>query len=287
MDKSKLSQLKSLRNIEYILTGNSALTCYIHKNEIHKIDNILAKSGKLEIITSKNISLPNTITVSIVSPILFTHLSQNSQIIGNHRVCSPRWLKTYFLRKYKTPTKETYQRLLEISELLKPHKKKESYPEKNYVLSRNTNTVIDKYIKKHNIIVCGKKAQELTSFYLKDSPAIPFFILLSDKPNLLSRLISSELKQCNSRLLDCSSNSPKIYEIYQKNGNTVAYIIEQKEKITSGDFIEINGYTVASIPIMTYILERCSMYMPLSINRNTLEEYVDYLMMRFIAISEI
>jgi hypothetical protein len=91
-------------------------------------------------------------------------------------------------------------------------------------------------------------------------------------------MITGELKNTKSQLLDCSANSPKIYEIYDsKTGKVYSYIIEDKGGKENRSYIDVGGYKVANIPTIVSILAICSMYLPLTINTEAIMDYVAHL----------
>lgn len=290
-----MEQLQNIPHLDYIITGDAALAFYIHKSNPNKLKKALKDVPKIEILSSKEIrDLPPNVINHVISPIFFSHLSHLSNTIQNHQISCKRWLKIHYLRKFNNPQTlnnvAEHESLLQIFDALKensvnpPEHGEHSEGDNDYELSRNVINIFDKYIRKHKLVVCGRKAQELTAFCMKNKPQIPFFILLSTKPGTITKMISSELKGATYQLMDCSNHSPKIYEIYEtKTGKVYAYVI-QKNNDPGATNLVINGYHVANIPTMAYILGTCSIYLPLSINRDILDSYTEHLSKMFIAL---
>lgn len=285
-----MEPLLNIPYLDYIITGDVALAFYIHKSNPKSLKKALKEIPKIEILSSKEIQeLPPNVINHVVSPLFFSHLSHLATVIQNHQISCKRWLKIHYLRKFNNSETlsniSEHQTLLDIFDILKENSV--NPPENtNYDLSRNVVNTFDKYILKHNLVVCGRKAQELTAFCMKNKPQIPFFILLSTKPGTITKMLSSELKGTSYQLLDCSKNSPKIYEIYEtKTGKVYAYVIQKNnDKSATATNLVINGYHVANIPTIAYILGTCSIYLPLSINRDILENYTEHLSKMFIAL---
>jgi hypothetical protein len=293
-----MENLEKLNHLDFIITGDVALAFYIHKDDPEKLKENIQNIEQLEIITSKEIELPSTIINHIVSPAFFSHLYHMAVNIQDHKVSCPLWLNIHYLRTFNNESalndEKEHEKYLMITEVLKDYTNSEPISEtesktksepqsinETYELSREIVYIFEKYIRKHGLIVCGRKAQELTS-YTKNNSGIPFFVLLSKRPSLVTSMITGEIKHASSQLMDCSESSPKIYEIYDmRSGNVYAYIIEEKRE---ANYIEINGYKVANIPTMSYILGTCSIYLPLNINKSILEKYIRHLSKIYISL---